>query len=61
MGPMADGTWKVKVAAVPENGKANEELCRILAEYFAVQRDAVEVIAGQTNTRKTVRLPDIAL
>ncbi len=56
IGPMADGTLKVKVAAVPEDGKANEELCRILAAHFGVRRDAVAVIAGQTNTRKTVRV-----
>ena len=56
IGPMADGTLKVKVAAVPEDGKANEELCRILAVHFEVRRDAVAVIAGQTNTRKTVRV-----
>ena len=59
-GPMADGTLKVKVAAVPEDGKANEELCRILATHFKVPRSSVEVIAGQTNTRKIVRLPDSA-
>ncbi len=56
IGPMADGTLKVRVAAVPEDGKANEELCRILAAHFGVRRDAVEVIAGQTNSRKTVRI-----
>ena len=56
VGPMADGTLKVKVAAVPEDGKANEELCRILAAHFEVRRDAVAVIAGQAKTRKTVRV-----
>ena len=58
VGPMADGTLKVKVAAVPEDGKANEELCRTLATCFKVPRASVEVIAGQTSTRKIVRLPD---
>jgi len=50
---MEDGALKVKVAAVPEDGKANEELCRVLAAYFGVAR--VEVIAGKTGTRKMVR------
>ena len=58
IGPMADGTLKVKVAAVPEDGKANEELCRTLAAHYNVPRSSVEVISGQTNTRKMVRLPD---
>jgi len=53
VGRMEDGALKVKVAAVPEDGKANEELCRVLAAYFGVAR--VEVIAGKTGTRKMVR------
>lgn len=53
VGLMADGALRVKVAAVPEDGKANEELCRVLAAHFGVKR--VEVITGKTSTRKTVR------
>lgn len=56
VGSMADGSIKVKIAALPENGKANEELCRLLAAHYGVPRAAVTVIAGQTGTRKTVRI-----
>lgn len=56
MGEMADGTLKVRVAAVPEEGRANEELCRVLAAHFGLRAGAVEVIAGRTGTRKTVRV-----
>src|SRR5580704_16872584 len=31
-GYLPDGTWKVKVAAVAEKGKANRALCDFLAE-----------------------------
>lgn len=54
VGEMADGTLKVKVAAVPEDGKANEELCRLLAAHYGASH--AEVIAGKTSTRKQVRL-----
>ncbi len=54
VGEMADGTLKVKVAAVPEGGAANAELCKVLAAHFGV-RD-VAVISGQTGTRKMVRV-----
>ncbi len=56
VGQMADGSLKVKVAAVPEDGKANEELCRVLAAHFGVARSLVEVISGKTSTRKQVRI-----
>ena len=51
---MADGTVKIKIAALPEKGKANAELIRFLAEHYGVQR--VEIISGQTASLKIVRL-----
>ena len=55
-GTMDDGTLKVKVAAVPEKGRANEELCSVLAAHYQVPVRDVAVIAGLTSTRKTVRI-----
>lgn len=55
-GTMADGTLKVKVMSVPEKGKANAELCAVLAAHFGVAGRDVEVIAGATSTRKRVRV-----
>ena len=37
-GEMADGTLKVRVKAVPEEGKANDELCHFLARHYGVAR-----------------------
>ena len=51
---MPDGTLKVKVAAVPENGKANAELCRTLAQHFQVPLRQVEIVSGATSSRKRV-------
>lgn len=53
---MADGTLKVKIAAPPERGKANEELCRVLAEHYRVGRNAVRVLSGHTASLKLVRI-----
>jgi len=55
-GELADGTLKVRVAAAPERGKANEELCRVLAEHFGVARHAVTVVSGHTSALKLVRI-----
>jgi len=55
-GIMADGTWKARIAAVPEKGRANEELCVLLAEHFHVPRRAVEIISGHTSQLKLVRV-----
>ena len=55
-GEMADGTLKVKVAAPPEKGKANEALCMFLAAHYRVPRSAVTVVSGQTAALKLVRV-----
>jgi uncharacterized protein (TIGR00251 family) len=55
-GEMADGTLKVRVAAPAGKGLANEELCAFLARHYSVPRARVEVISGQTSTRKLVKI-----
>lgn len=55
-GTLADGTLKVKIAAPPEDGKANQELCRVLAQHYRVGREAVRVVSGHTASLKLVRI-----
>lgn len=54
VGEMADGTLKIKIAAPPEKGKANEELIRFLSAHFGTKQ--VEIISGHTAALKMVRL-----
>jgi uncharacterized protein len=51
-----DGALKIKVTAVPEKGKANAEVCALLAEYLGVAARSVEVISGHTSQRKRIRV-----
>lgn len=55
-GELDDGTLKIKVAAAPEDGKANAELCAFLAAELGLQRSMVEVVAGQTSRLKLIRI-----
>ena len=54
--PMANGRLKVKVRAAPEGGKANNEVCAVLAEYLGVPKGNVEVILGGASPRKRIRI-----
>lgn len=57
IGKMSDDTIKIRVKAIPENGKANEELIRYFYEYLGCKKDTIiEVISGQSSTRKVVRV-----
>ena len=53
---MEDGSLKVKLRAVPEKGRANEELLAVIAEHFKVPKGNVELLSGETSRRKRVRI-----
>lgn len=48
--------WKVRVTAVPEHGRANEAVLRLLAEALALPRDALELVSGHGARDKIVEL-----
>lgn len=56
VGHLPDGTWKVKVAAAPEKGKANKELRAFLADHFGVALSRVSIMSGETAHIKRVRI-----
>jgi len=51
-----DGALKIRLAAPPVDGEANEALIRLLARFFNVPRAQVEIISGQTSKHKVVRV-----
>lgn len=55
-GHLPDGTWRVKVAAAPEKGKANRALCAFLAEHFGVAQSKVRIVSGETARVKRIQI-----
>lgn len=53
---MADGTLKVNVTSPPEKGRANEEVCQLLATHYGVPRSAVTILQGHGTPRKLVQI-----
>ena len=51
-----DGVLRVRIAAPPVDGAANDELVRLLARAFGMSRSEIAVTAGQTSKLKTVRV-----
>jgi len=56
---MLDDMVKIRVAAPPEKGKANQCLIAFLAGRLGVRKNAIEIIAGQTNPVKQVRIEGV--
>jgi len=55
-----DGALKIRIAAPPLNGKANEECRRFLAKLLDVSATSVEIISGETSRDKIVRIQNIS-
>lgn len=51
-----DGALKIRLAAPPVDGAANEELIKTLAKYFDVNKGAVEIVSGTTAKTKQIRI-----
>lgn len=52
---------KVRVAAPPEGGKANEAICRVIAEALGVKPRQVVIDAGQASQEKVVRIASASI
>jgi uncharacterized protein (TIGR00251 family) len=51
-----DGALRVRIAAPPVDGAANEELVLTLARAFNVPRNAIEITAGHNSKLKHVNV-----
>lgn len=49
---------KINLAAVPEDGKANEELIRFLSELLKIPKSKIEVIRGNVARIKVVKISE---
>lgn len=54
-----DGTIRIRLAAPPVEGKANEALIDFLAEILNVPRSHIEIVAGHTGRDKLVSIQDM--
>lgn len=52
---------KVRLAAVPANGKANDALLAYMAEALSVPRHAVRLLSGATGRRKRVEVRGLSV
>ena len=53
-----NGELKIRVAAQPEKGGANEELLAFLAKKFGISKSRVKLISGASSRHKRICLID---
>jgi uncharacterized protein (TIGR00251 family) len=50
----------IRVSAPPVDGKANEAVCRLIAERVGVPRSAVRIVRGESSRDKVVRIDGLS-
>jgi uncharacterized protein (TIGR00251 family) len=58
---MHDGCWKIRIAAPPVDGAANDALVEFLAKRLGIAKSRVRVAAGAGARRKLVEIEGVAL
>ncbi len=56
-----DGVLKIRLAAPPVEGQANDELIRLLAELFDAPRRRIAILSGQTSRNKVISVSGISI
>ncbi len=59
VGALTDGTIKIRLAAVPTEGQANDELITYLSDVLGVAKSRIELIAGSTGRDKLISVLDL--
>lgn len=49
-------TLKIRIAAPPDKGKANETLIELLAETYSIPKSRVQIISGHASRNKRIEL-----
>jgi len=57
IGEASQGRLKIRIAAAPEDGKANEELIAFLAKTLGLAKKDIVLEKGEKSRLKTLRLP----
>jgi len=53
---LEDGSWVAQIKSPPVDGKANQELVVLVAEYFNCPKSSVSIRSGATSRLKRVQI-----
>lgn len=51
-----NGVYHVTINEIPQDGKANRKLIRLLSDFFDVSKSSVSIVRGFSSSLKTIRI-----
>lgn len=58
LGELPDGTIRIKLAAPPVDGAANDALIKFLSKEWGIPRSRLQIKSGHTGRLKTIVIDD---
>ena len=55
---LGGGSLVVRLKSAPIDGKANEELIRLLSKHFHVSQKSIVITRGSSGKKKLIEIPD---
>lgn len=52
---------RIRIAAVPEKGKANEELIAFFAKYFKISKSKIKILSGESSAHKKILIQGFSI
>jgi len=52
-----DGSYRVSVRVPAYEGRANEAIIEILADFFSVPKSRIRIVSGARGRRKLIEIP----
>ena len=53
---ISENTYRIKVTAPLEKGKANKRVMELLSEELGIKKQDIRIISGATNSRKIIEI-----
>ncbi|MBP9732368.1 MAG: DUF167 domain-containing protein [Candidatus Magasanikbacteria bacterium] len=53
---ISETEYQVRLTASPVDGEANEQLIKILSEYFDIAKTNISILKGKTGKKKIVEI-----
>jgi uncharacterized protein (TIGR00251 family) len=55
-----DKGFKVKIREIPEKGKANEKIVKMIAKRLKISKKNIKIIKGEFSNKKTILITEFA-
>ena len=53
---ISEKEYQVRLTASPVDGEANEQLIKVLSEYFDIAKTNISILKGKTSKKKIVEI-----